>query len=79
VWASLLKGKTAVIQEVAEEMQRRDPSGSKTRVALTDGERALQLRVEDKLGVTLSWKLRGKQIGRYIAVSGQLPDSRCAS
>src|SRR5579864_7721773 len=53
VWASLLKGKTAVIQEVAEEMQRRDPTGSKTRVALTDGERALQLRVEAKLGVTL--------------------------
>ena len=26
VWASLLKGKTAVIQEVAEEMDRRDPS-----------------------------------------------------
>src|SRR6516225_6474413 len=25
VWASLLKGKTAVIQEVAEEMERRDP------------------------------------------------------
>jgi hypothetical protein len=53
VWASLIKGKTAVIQEVAEEMQRRDPCGSKTRVALTDGERALQIRVEDKLGVTL--------------------------
>jgi len=53
VWASLLKGKTAVIQEVAEEMQRRDPAGSKTRVALTDGERALQIRVEDKLGVIL--------------------------
>ena len=34
-------------------MQRRDPAGSKTRVALTDGERALQLRVEAKLGVTL--------------------------
>ena len=52
VWASLLKGKTAVIQEVAEEMERRDPSASKTRVALTDGERALQIRV-GKLGVTL--------------------------
>ena len=26
VWASLLKGKNAVIQEVAEEMERRDPS-----------------------------------------------------
>src|SRR5450631_1564844 len=46
VWASLLKGKTAVINEVAEEMQRRDPSASKTRVALTDGERALQIRVD---------------------------------
>ena len=53
VWASLLKGKTAVIQEVAEEMQRRDPSASKTRVALTDGERALQIRVEGELNVTL--------------------------
>jgi hypothetical protein len=53
VWASLLKGKTAVIQEVAEEMQRRDRSASKTRVALTDGERALQIRVEGTLNVTL--------------------------
>jgi hypothetical protein len=53
VWASLLKGKTAVIQEVAEEMERRDPSASKTRVALTDGERALQIRVDRKLNVTL--------------------------
>ena len=53
VWASLLKGKSAVIQEVAEEMQRRDPERTKTRVALTDGERALQIRVEGTLGVTL--------------------------
>ena len=53
VWASLLKGKTAVIQEVADEMQRRDPERTKTRVALTDGERALQIRVEGTLGVTL--------------------------
>jgi hypothetical protein len=53
VWASLLKGKTAVIQEVAAEMDRRDPSRSKTRVALTDGERALQIRVNRKLSVTL--------------------------
>ena len=53
VWASLLKGKDAVIQEVAEEMERRDPSASKTRVALTDGERALQIRVDHKLKVTL--------------------------
>src|SRR5215471_3517250 len=53
VWASLLKGKTAVIQEVAEEMNRRDPSQSLTRLALTDGERALQIRVDQKLNVTL--------------------------
>jgi hypothetical protein len=53
VWASLLKSKDAVIQEVAEEMERRDPSASKIRVALTDGERALQIRVDGKLKVTL--------------------------
>ncbi len=53
VWASLLKGKTAVIDEVAEEMGRRDPSRSLTRLALTDGERALQIRVDRKLNVTL--------------------------
>jgi hypothetical protein len=53
VWASLLKGKTAVFQEVAEEMDRRDPLRSLTRLALTDGERALQLRVDRKLNVTL--------------------------
>jgi hypothetical protein len=53
VWASLLKGKTAVIQEVAEEMDRRDSSRSLTRLALTDGERALQIRVDQKLKVTL--------------------------
>ena len=53
VWASLLKGKTAVIQEVAQEMQRRDPEGVKTRVALSDGERALQILVEGTLDVTL--------------------------
>jgi hypothetical protein len=53
VWASLLKSKAAVTEEVAQEMQRRDPEGSKTRVALTDGERALQILVEGTLGVTL--------------------------
>ena len=53
VWASLLKGKAAVIQEVAQEMQRRDPEGIKTGVALTDGERALQILVEATLDVTL--------------------------
>ena len=53
VWASLRKGKTAVIQEVAEEMDRREPKRSLTRLGLTDGERALQIRVNDKLHVTL--------------------------
>jgi len=52
VWASLLKGKTAVIQEVAQEIQRRDPGGDRTRVALSDGERALQILLERTLGVT---------------------------
>jgi hypothetical protein len=42
VWASLDKGKEAVIQEVAAEMTARDPEGTKTRVVVTDGERALQ-------------------------------------
>ena len=53
VWASLVKGKSAVIDEVAAEMDRRDPAGSLTRIALTDGERALQIRVKGKLRVTL--------------------------
>lgn len=53
VWASLVKGKTAVIAEVAEEMRRRDPEGNKIRVALTDGERALQILVKKMLNVTL--------------------------
>jgi hypothetical protein len=53
VWASLTKGKTAVIKEIAEEMLRRDPSAAKIRLALTDGERALQIRVDRTLAVTL--------------------------
>lgn len=53
VWASLLKGKSTMIDEVAEEMDRRDKSASLTRIALTDGERALQIRVKRKLRVTL--------------------------
>ncbi len=58
VWASPLKGKTVVIREVAEEMDRRDRSRSLTRVTLTDGERALQIRVKLKLHVTLILDLR---------------------
>jgi hypothetical protein len=49
----LLKGKTAVIQEVAEEMDRRDLLRPATRLALTDGERAIRIRVDQKLKVTL--------------------------
>ena len=50
---SRLKGKTVVIQEVAEEMDRRDPSASITRLTLTDGERALPIRVDQRLSVIL--------------------------
>jgi hypothetical protein len=53
VWASLVKGKSAVIAEVAEEMRRRDPEGKKMHVALTDGERALQKLVKKHLHVLL--------------------------
>jgi hypothetical protein len=53
VWASLVKGKAAVIAEVALEMQRRDPTRSKTHLALSDGERGLQKLVDKTLKVTL--------------------------
>jgi len=53
VWASLVKGKAAVIEEVVQEVRRRDPENQKTHVALTDGERALQILVDDRLKVTL--------------------------
>lgn len=42
VWASLIKSKEELIREVGLEMARRDPDGTKTHVAVTDGERALQ-------------------------------------
>lgn len=45
VWASLVAGKDAFIQDVKKEMDRRDPRGAKIRVAVTDGERALQRRI----------------------------------
>jgi hypothetical protein len=44
VWASIVKSKDEVIEQVAAEMSRRDPDREKTAVCLTDGERALQLR-----------------------------------
>jgi hypothetical protein len=50
---SLLKGKNGFIQEVGEEMDRRNPLLFLTSLALTDGERALQIRVDRKLKVTL--------------------------
>jgi hypothetical protein len=54
VWASLAKGKAGVLDEVAQEMARRDPARTKEWVALTDGERALQKEVEARLlGVPL--------------------------
>ncbi len=53
VWASLVKGKAAVIDEVVQEVGRRDPENQKIHVALTDGERALQILVHDRLKVTL--------------------------
>jgi hypothetical protein len=45
VWADLLRSKDEVIAEVVREVKRVDPSGSKTHVALCDGERALQKRI----------------------------------
>jgi hypothetical protein len=53
VWASLTKGKAAVIGEVAAEVLRRDPHVDKKHVALTDGERVLQILVNQKLQVIL--------------------------
>ena len=53
VWASLTKGKSVVIEEVRQEVLRRDPDGHKTLVALIDGERALQKRVLKAMQPTL--------------------------
>jgi hypothetical protein len=53
VWASLKQSKDAVIDEVGAEMQRRDPKGTKKHVVVTDGERALQIRVRRRLGVSV--------------------------
>jgi len=50
VWASLKESKDQVIEEVAKEMSRRDPEREKKHVAVTDGERALQIRVGKRLG-----------------------------
>lgn len=49
VWASLSKGKAGLIEEVAQEMERRDRRKTKDWVILTDGERALQKEVHARL------------------------------
>lgn len=52
--ASLKKGKDKLFAEMAEEVERRDPDKAKIRVALTDGEKALQGRMRKELpGATL--------------------------
>lgn len=53
VWASLKQSKDAVIDEMGEEMWRRDPDGTKKHVVVTDGERALQIRVRKRLPPTV--------------------------
>jgi hypothetical protein len=45
VWASLQKTKDNIIQEIGKEMDVRDPQRCKKHVVVTDGERALQIRV----------------------------------
>ena len=49
VWASLTLGKQGVIEQMAQEMERRDPEHTKHWVTLTDGEKALQKAVEGRL------------------------------
>lgn len=54
VFASLKESKEVVIGAVAQEVERRDPKRNKIRVAVTDGERALQLGMRSALaGVIL--------------------------
>lgn len=54
LWASLTKGKDRMFNEIANECEARDPDYQKQRVALTDGELALQIRVHRHLeGFTL--------------------------
>lgn len=49
VWASLTKGKEKTISEVGQEMERREKDKKKTRVVITDGERALQRQVKNQI------------------------------
>ena len=54
IWASLDDGKDEVIRQAGAEAASRNPEGTKTEVALTDGERALQQRVRRHLP---NWRL----------------------
>lgn len=45
VWASLLSGKDAFVQDMVAEVERRDPRHRRTWVVVCDGERALQYRM----------------------------------
>lgn len=49
IWASVESEKEAVIGAAAQEVKRRDPRRKKRRVAVTDGEKALQLGVRKLL------------------------------
>lgn len=49
LWASLEDGKELVAGQLAEELERRDPEQTKTRVALLDGESVLQTLVKKLL------------------------------
>jgi hypothetical protein len=53
IWASLVRPKAAVVDEAVAEVRRRDPDARFLLVALTDGERALQILVSQKLKVIL--------------------------
>jgi hypothetical protein len=53
VWASLKRSKQEVIADLAAEMRRCHPEGTKKYVALCDGERALQIRLEAQLARVL--------------------------
>ena len=44
LWASVKQSKDEVIEEVAQEMQRRDPASKKAAVCVMDGQRALKIR-----------------------------------
>ena len=54
VWASLTRSKDEVIEEVVAEMQRCDPGQHKRWVAITDGERALQQRLDKSLAAVMA-------------------------